>query len=85
MIYFFALNEIDICNFSDDKTPYVCGSKLKSVVEKQDHNFEIAIAWFEMNCVKLKLTNVICWYQEIEMNVWIYVGQIGSRHRLRKW
>ena len=60
MIYFFALNEIDICNFSDDKTPYVCGSKLKSVLEKQDHNFEIAIAWFEMNCVKLKLTNVIC-------------------------
>ena len=31
---FFALNETDICNFSDDKTPYFCCSKLKSVLEK---------------------------------------------------
>ena len=31
---FFVLKETDICNFSDDKTPYVCGSNLKSVLEK---------------------------------------------------
>ena len=28
---FFTLNEIDICNFADDTTPYVCDSNLKSV------------------------------------------------------
>ena len=26
---FFALNEIDICNFANDTTPYVCDSNLK--------------------------------------------------------
>ena len=46
---FFALNEIDICNFADDTTPYVCDSNLKSVLEKLEHNSELAIAWFEMN------------------------------------
>ena len=50
---FFALNEIDICNFADDTTPYVCDSNLKSVLEKLEHNSELAIAWFEMNYMKL--------------------------------
>ena len=50
---FFALNEIDICNFADDTTSYVCDSNFKSVLEKLEHNFELAIAWFEMNYLKL--------------------------------
>ena len=50
---FFALNEIDICNFAYDTTPYVCDSNLKSVLEKLEHNSELAIAWFEMNYMKL--------------------------------
>ena len=49
---FFTLNEIDICNFADDTTPYVCDSNLKSVLEKLEHNSELAIAWFEMNYMK---------------------------------
>ena len=50
---FFALNEIDICNFADDTTPYVCDSNLKSVLEKLEHNSKLAFAWFEMNYMKL--------------------------------
>ena len=50
---FFAFNEIDICNFADGTTPYVCDSNLKSVLEKSEHNSELAIAWFEMNYMKL--------------------------------
>ena len=50
---FFAFNEIDICNFADGTTPYVCDSNLKSVLEKLEHNSELAIAWFEMNYMKL--------------------------------
>ena len=50
---FFALNETDICNFADDTTPYVSDSNLKSVLEKLEHNFELAIAWFELNYMKL--------------------------------
>ena len=43
---FFAVNEIDICNFADDTTPYVCDSNLKPVLEK------LGIVWFEMNYMK---------------------------------
>ena len=50
---FFELNEIGICNFEDGTTPYVCDSNLKSVLEKLEHNSELAIAWFEMNYMKL--------------------------------
>ena len=49
---FFALR-VDICNFADDTTPYVCNSNLKSVLETLKHNSELAIAWFEINYMKL--------------------------------
>ena len=41
---FFGLNEIDICKFSDNTTPYVCRSNLKSVLEKLEQNSELAFA-----------------------------------------
>ena len=47
---FFALKTIDICNIVDDTTPY---SNLKSVLETLEHNSELAIAWFELNIMKL--------------------------------
>ena len=50
---FFALNEIDICSFADDTTPYVCDSNLKSILEKLEHNPELAIAWFEIHYMKI--------------------------------
>ena len=46
---FFALKVVDICNFADDTTPYVCDSNLKSVSQALDHNSEVAIASFEVN------------------------------------
>ena len=50
---FFALKGVDICNFADDTTEYVCDSNLKTVLETLEHNSELAIAWFEMNYMKL--------------------------------
>ena len=50
---FFALKEVEICNFADDTTPYVCDSNLKTVLEKLECNSELAIAWFEVNYMKL--------------------------------
>ena len=49
---FFALKGVDICNFADDTTPYVCDSNLISVLETLEHNSEPAIAWIEMNYMK---------------------------------
>ena len=54
VIYFFALKGTDTCNFADDTTLYVCDSNLKSVLETLENNSEVAIAWFEMNYMKLK-------------------------------
>ena len=34
-------------------TPYVCDSNLESLLERLEHNSELAIAWFEMNYMKL--------------------------------
>ena len=50
---FFALKEIDNCNIADDTTPYLFGSNLKSVLEKLEYNSELAIAWVEMNHMKI--------------------------------
>ena len=50
---FFALKGVDICNFADDTTEYVCDSNLKTVLETLEHNSELAIAWFEINYMKL--------------------------------
>ena len=49
---FFVLKGVDICNFADDTTLHVCDSNLKLVLETLEHNSELAIAWFEMNCMK---------------------------------
>ena len=46
-VIFFALNEIEICNFTDDTIQYVCSSNLKQVLETLVHNTELAS--FEMN------------------------------------
>ena len=49
---FFVTLEINICNSVDDTTPYVCDSYLKSISKKLEQNFELTIAWFEMNHMK---------------------------------
>ena len=56
---FFALKGAYICNFADDTTPYVCDSNLKSVLETLQDNSELAIAWFEMNYMKLNADKCI--------------------------
>ena len=77
---FFALNETDICNFTDDTTPYVCDSNLNSVLEKLEQNSELATAWFKMNYMKLNTDkchllisgneNVYMWVKLNEDIVW---------------
>ena len=47
------MNETGICNLKDDAAPYNCDSNLKLVLGKLEHNSELAIAWFEMNYMKL--------------------------------
>ena len=50
---FFMLNECDVCNYTDDTTPFVCDESLENVVAKLEHDSEVAISWFESNYMKL--------------------------------
>ena len=50
---FFFLQDINICNFADDTTPFVCNEILESVLDKLEGNSELAIFWFQNNYMKL--------------------------------
>ena len=40
-VLFFFLQGINICNFADDTTPFVCNETLKSVLDKLEGNSEL--------------------------------------------
>ena len=50
---FFALKDIEFCNFADDATPFVCGLDLNTTLNKLEENSAIALTWFETNYMKL--------------------------------
>ena len=50
---FLFLNEIDVCNLADDKTPFVSRKNLAEFLEKLERNPELIIHLFEDNYMKL--------------------------------
>ena len=50
----FALKEIDVCNFADDTTSFVCDMDLNIVMKKHEENSALVRTWFECNNMKLK-------------------------------
>ena len=50
---FYLLNDIEICNFADDTTEYVCDFNLELFLEKLRENSELAVTWFEKYYMKL--------------------------------
>ena len=53
MVYFFAPEDIEVCNFADDTTSFVCDLDLNTTLNKLDENSAIALTWFETNYMKL--------------------------------
>ena len=51
---FFAPNAIEVCNFADDTTPFVCYLDLNTTLNKLEENSAIALTWFETNNMNLK-------------------------------
>ena len=49
---FFFLQDINICNFVNDTTSFVCDETLESVLDKLEGNSELAIFRFENNYMK---------------------------------
>ena len=50
---FFALKDVEVCNFADDTTPFVCDLDLNTALNKLEENSAIALTWFEINYMKL--------------------------------
>ena len=43
----------DVCNFADDARFHACNSSLKDLVNRLEHDTNLAIEWFDCNCMKL--------------------------------
>ena len=52
---FFFLDDIQVCNFADNTTPFVCIQNLPEVVKKLEKNTDLAINWFQNNYMKLNI------------------------------
>ena len=50
---FFFFQDINIYNFADDATPFVCNKTLERVLDKLERNSELGIFWIENNYIKL--------------------------------
>ena len=50
--YFFS-QSINICNFADDTTPFLCNVTVLSVLDNLEGNSELAIFWLENHYMKL--------------------------------
>ena len=43
----------DVCNFSDDTIFHACGFSLEDLVNRLEHDANLAKEWFDCNYVKL--------------------------------
>ena len=43
----------DVCNFADDTTFHACDSSLEDLINRIEHDVNLAIAWFDFNYMKL--------------------------------
>ena len=44
--------DVNVCNFADDTTPFVCAQKLENVMMSLEEYSEISIYWFELRRIK---------------------------------
>ena len=50
---FFTLFSVNVCNFADDTTPFVCKLNLEVVLTQLEECSELVIAWFQNNYMTL--------------------------------
>ena len=50
---FFFFNDIQVCNFADDTTPFACSQNLAELVKKLEENSDLGINCFQNNYMKL--------------------------------
>ena len=50
---FYMTELTDVCNFADDTTVHACDSSLEDLVNRLEHDANLAIEWFDCNYMKL--------------------------------
>ena len=50
---FFALEDVEVCNFADDTIPFVCDLEFNIALNKLEEHSAIALTCFEINYMKL--------------------------------
>ena len=71
----FSLKNINVCNFADNTTPYVCDKSIETVLKLLEENCEIALCWFENNYMKLntdKCHLIVSGYKHEQ--IWAKIG-----------
>ena len=51
--FFFLAENTNVCNYADDATFHTCYSDLYNLILRLEHDFVLAIEWFECNYMKL--------------------------------
>ena len=79
---FYFLNDIAMCNYADGRTPNVCDSSLKVVIEKLEKGSQLEITWFSHNYMKLnaeKCQFLVTGHRS--KHLWLNVGetQVGEK------
>ena len=59
---------MNVSNFANDTTHFVCHKSLRELLEKLERNSELAIHWLEDNYIKLHTGNVVYLYLVLNMN-----------------
>ena len=50
---FYTTELADVCNFADDTTFHVCDSSLENLLNRLEHDANLAVEWFDCNYMKL--------------------------------
>ena len=50
---FYIAESTNVCNVAHDTTFYACDKDVNSLINRLEHDSDLAIAWFENNSIKL--------------------------------
>ena len=73
---FYMTELTDVCNFADNATFHACDSSLEELVNRLEHDVNLAIEWFDCNYMKLnedKCHFIISGHKS--ESIWAKIGQ----------
>ena len=84
----FTLKNIDVCNFADKRTPYVCNKSLDKLLGLVAENTELALCWFENKYMQLntdKCHLIVSRYKHEQLLVQVERDKIWENADLKRF